>query len=736
MASIKASVGGFLKGRWPFLLIWLLTVLAGMALWLLDPLPMQTMRHAQFDQFQRWHPRSYEPVPVRVVDIDEASLKALGQWPWPRTKVAELLQKLTDDGAAAIAMDILLAEPDRTSPHAMSRVWGDAVPGLSALLSQLPDHDLALAETLKKTPTILGLTLSQVSAGDAAVHPTMDDKAQPPYRIVATGASSPTQWLHRFNHEVGPLAELASAAPGLGALNFVTDGDGIVRRVPLFTQWQSAPGAPGQPVPSLSAEALRVAQGASNHLLRTSEAGMQDVRIGQLTIPTNHRGEMWLHYTLAEPSRYVSAVDVLQGKVPREQLEGNIVILGTSAAGLMDLRFNPMGRLMPGVEAHAQALEQVLLGHYLERPAWASGVEAGALVLGALAAGLVALLAPAWASAAFTLVLLGGLLGGAWYLFTAQRILLDVASPTLAVLASFGLTSGIHHFISERQQRWVKEAFSRYVSPNRVAYLVDHPEQLQLGGKRQTCSFVFTDLAGFTTLMENGDPAEAVRLLNEYLDGMVSIAFAHEATLDRIVGDAVVLLFSAPVPQPDHRQRALNCALAMDAFATQYAAKVNADGVAWGHTRIGVHSGEVIVGNFGGKTVFDYRALGDPINTAARLESVNKHFGTRMCVSQQILDGCTDAAIRPVGRLVLKGKSRAIHVFEPLQTTDAAACAQPEAYQAAFNLLLPGDQQNPAGALLAFEALGEQFPEDPLVQLHLRQLRAGGTDDLIVMADK
>jgi adenylate cyclase len=509
-----------------------------------------------------------------------------------------------------------------------------------------------------------------------------------------------------------------------------------VRRVPLFTQWQSAPGAPGKPLPSLSAEALRVAQGASNHMLRTSEAGLQDVRIGQLTIPTNHRGEMWLHYTLAEPSRYVSAVDVLQGKVPREQLDGNIVLLGTSAAGLMDLRFNPMGRLMPGVEAHAQALEQVLLGHYLERPAWASGVEAAALVLGALAAGLVALWAPAWASAAFTLVLLGGLLGGAWHLFTAQRILLDVASPTLAVLASFGLTSGIHHFISERQQRWVKEAFSRYVSPNRVAYLVDHPEQLQLGGKRQTCSFVFTDLAGFTTLMEKGDPAEAVRLLNEYLDGMVSIAFAHEATLDRIVGDAVVLLFSAPVPQPDHQQRALNCALAMDAFATEYAARVNASGVAWGHTRIGVHSGEVIVGNFGGKTVFDYRALGDPINTAARLESVNKHFGTRMCVSQQILDGCTDAAVRPVGRLVLKGKSRAIHVFEPLQTTDTAVCASPAAYQAAFDLLVPGDRQDSAAAMAAFEALSQQHPQDPLVQLHLKQLRSGGTDDLIVMADK
>jgi adenylate cyclase len=202
------------------------------------------------------------------------------------------------------------------------------------------------------------------------------------------------------------------------------------------------------------------------------------------------------------------------------------------------------------------------------------------------------------------------------------------------------------------------------------------------------------------------------------------------------VGDAVAVLFSAPIEQADYRQRALSCALDMDAFSRIYAERLQATGVAWGHTRIGVHSGEVIVGNFGGKTLFDYRALGDPINTAARLESVNKHLGTRVCVSQAILDGCPDVPVRAVGRLVLKGKSQALQVYEPLACTDPARCAAPADYAAAMQLLQAPDTGREPAARAQFEALAARHPQDPLVRLHLQRLRAGARDDLIVMAAK
>jgi adenylate cyclase len=282
----------------------------------------------------------------------------------------------------------------------------------------------------------------------------------------------------------------------------------------------------------------------------------------------------------------------------------------------------------------------------------------------------------------------------------------------------------------------VRKAFSRYVSPNRVAHLMANPKQLQLGGQRQVCSFVFTDLAGFTSMIEGCDPSQVVAQINDYLDAMLDIVFKHEGTLDRIMGDALVVMFSAPVPQPDHRQRALDCALAMDAFASVYSERLQARGVAWGQTRIGVHCGEVIVGNFGGKTLFDYRALGDPINTAARLESVNKHLGTRMCISQAILDGCPGAPVRAVGRLVLKGKSLPLQAYEPLAACDASACAAPADYAAAMQLLQPGEAHQPWLAREAFMALALSHPHDPLVALHLQRLRQGATDDLIVLAEK
>lgn len=706
------------------LLLVLCTAGAAFALWLFDPVPMQSLRLAQFDQFQRWQPRLYTPAPVRVVDIDEASLKAYGQWPWPRTRIAELVQRLHAAGATVIAFDVLLAEPDRTSPKAMAQLWQN--PQADTLLQGLPDHDEVLAQTLPGASVVLGSFLSHNGA-PALSGTVAAESPAPPYRIVRSGVGDPAQWLAGFDTAVWPLPVLAANASGLGAINMAPDSDAVVRRVPLLLRLGQ------QIVPSLSAEAFRLAQGARNVVVLSTPAGVQEVRMGAVTVPTNAQAELWLHYTADQAGRSIPAAQVLSGQAGAPQFKGNIVLVGTSVAGLFDLRFNPLGQLMPGVQAHALALEQMLSGQYLERPSWANAVEALALLAGALLVGLVGLRAPARTSALLLATLLAVLLGGVWYAFGVEHLLFDGVNPALAMLLSFGLTSGLHHFATERERRWVRQAFSRYVSPNRVAHLMAHPDQLRLSGRRQVCSFVFTDLVGFTSLMERCDPAQVVSQLNAYLEGMLVIVFKHEGTLERIMGDAVAVLFSAPVTQSDHCQRALDCALDMDVFASAYAQRLQAQGVPWGHTRIGVHSGEVIVGNFGGKTLFDYRALGDPINTAARLESVNKHLGTRMCVSQAIVDGCSGVPLRVVGRLVLKGKRQPLQAYEPLAASDPARCAAPADYAAALQLLQSGAA---AAALAAFERLAASHPHDPLVALHLQRLRQGATDDLIVMTEK
>jgi adenylate cyclase len=432
------------------------------------------------------------------------------------------------------------------------------------------------------------------------------------------------------------------------------------------------------------------------------------------------------------PGRYLPAWQVMAGQVPRELLEGHLVLVGSSAQGLMDLRFNALGRVMPGVEAHAQALEQILTEHYLLRPTWARGFEALLVVVGGLVMGFLTLKAGALPGAAAGAIINAAILGGGWYAFVEEGLLIDTATPAIIFTLTFILCSVFRHFASEREQRWIKEAFARYVSPNRVSYLVDHHDALEIGGHRQECSFIFTDLASFTSLMEKIDPGEAVALLNAYLDEMIAIAFRHEGTLDRIVGDAVAIMFSAPLPQADHRARALACALEMDTFADRYSRDLQAKGIAFGKTRIGVHGGEVIVGNFGGSNIFDYRALGDPVNTAARLESVNKHLGTRICVSEEILRDCPDVVVRPVGRLVLKGKTKSLGVFEPVVEDAVVARAPLEAYRAAYAAMAA--EQPDAQAL--FAALAADYPADPLVVLHLGRLQSGASGDLIVMSEK
>ena len=689
---------------------------------LADPTPLQVLRNAQFDQFQRWQPRPWVDVGVVVVDLDEESLRRLGQWPWPRKRVAALVDALRDQGAAVVGMDVLFAEPDRTSPRRASADW--ALPSAARqALDALPDHDAQLAQSLRAGGVVLGTVLAQGASVEAAEVPAVQ-----PFRVVQSGEQA-TARLHAFDSAIGPLAPLQQAAAGVGALNFVADPDGVLRRVPLFFLLRE------QVVPTLVAEVLRVAQGAQNYVLKGAAqpgAGLQELRIGALAVPTTAQGELWLHYSDDVSARTLPAWQILQGAGVPQRLAGKLVLVGTSAQGLMDMRASPRGQFMPGVQAHAQALEQLLSGQGLHRPSWALGLEALVVVLGCLSVGLVATVARAAVSAACAVALVVALLLGSWWAFAEACLLLNALEPAVWVLLTFLVCSVQRHLATEREQRWIRRAFSRYVSPNRVAHLVQHPEQLELGGKRQECSFVFTDVAGFTTLMESLDPARAVGFINDYLDRMIAIAFAHGGTLDRIMGDAVAVVFSAPLPQPDHRQRAVRCALDMDAFATGFSAQLRArEGIAFGHTRIGVHTGEVIVGNFGGASLFDYRALGDAVNTASRLEGANKHLGTRVCISAASLIDCSEVPVRPVGALVLKGKTQAVEVFEPMAAT-APQAAPLEPYREAFAALVRGD----AGARALWQALAEAYPEDPLVQYHWRRWCAGEEGTRIAMLGK
>lgn len=695
-----------------------LVIAVNVALFLWDPTPIQLLRHNTFDHFQRLKPRDYRDTPVRIIDIDDASLKRIGQWPWPRTQVAELIDRLQSAGPDAIAMDIIFAEKDRTSPSMMPDLW-QLTEEERQILQRLPDHDQVLADSIRKASVVLAFAMTQ--GQKPAYLPAIKS------RFIEVGQPALTR-LPVFSGAVTSLPELEAAAKGNGAMTFLSDADGVIRRVPTLFRYGD------KLLPSLAMESLRLAQHTNNYLLHSAgeqSTELAEIRVGKLRVPTTEKGEMWLYYSQQTDARYISAWQVMEGLIGPAQLQGKILLIGSSAPGLMDLRFSPLGQIIPGIEVHAQALEQTLSGTQLMQPVWHTVAEVLCVLIGGLLLGMFVLSNGVMLSLTVFVSTVAILWAAAWHAFAEFHWLIDPMVPSVMLLSIFLCTSIFRHMHSEGRQRWIKEAFSHYISPNLVDYLISHPQELELGGHRRTCSFIFTDLVNFTPLIESLDPGAAVSLLNDYIENMIAIAFSYQGTLDRIVGDAVVIMFSAPVVQYDHQRRAIQCAMEMQRFASRYSRKLNEKGVAFGQTRIGVHSGEVIVGNFGGKTIFDYRALGDPVNTTARLETANQHLGTLICISEATLSACPDVPTRPIGRVLLKGKTVPLTVFEPLLAETISQTAVAE-YKAAYELMRSGRSE----AIEAFQEILWKYPNDKLVAFHLKRLADGATGDLITLNRK
>jgi len=673
-------------------------------IWLPDP--FERLRLVAFDTLTRAAPRRYDPaLPVRVVDIDDASLARYGQWPWSRALIATVIRRLQDLGAASIALDVVFAEPDRTSPAALAAAWAQhdhlALPAAGAL----PDYDDDLARVLARGRVVTGFGLLAAANG-----------RQPAIKAgFALLGTDPLAQVPQFQGAVVDLAKLEQAAAGNGSFSILGGRDQSVRRLPLVL------GFAAQPVPSLALEALRVALGQDTIALR-GDRGSLTLRLGGSVIPLAADGGLWLHPTPPEPRRMLPVwrlLDAAQQATVAPEIAGHIVLIGASAVGLVDLRQTALNAFEPGVNIHAGALEQILSGDFLRRPAWADGAE---ILLAVALAAMVSLLAAFAGQRAAGLVAgvgAGLVLAAAWFGFR-HGLLLDPSFSLLAVLAAWMLASLLRYLLAERDGRKLRTAFAHYLSPALVAELARDPERLRLGGELREMSFLFTDLEGFTRLTESFGAPALVGLLNAYLDGLCDIAFAAGGTLDKIVGDAVHVMFNAPLDQPDHAARAVRCALRMDEFGQAFAAARRAEGIGFGVTRIGVNTGPAVVGNFGGARRFDYTAHGDAINTAARLEAANKALGTRICVSASARAGAMEIVCRPIGALLLRGKSQPIEVFEPLATPPAWL----DAYAAAFDGLRRGE---PA-ALLRLHAA---HPEDPVLALHAGRIARGETPALI-----
>jgi len=681
--------------RRPALLIALGIIALVGAIWYIAPGFLHTIEFNLYNEHFRLRGRRAPNPQVAIVTIDEPSLAAVGHWPWSRRVLARLVQRLDEGGAAAIAFDVLLNEPERSPEREIierlrQRLGARGLDaGVRAELEKLlaeADPDSALAAAIRDSGRVV--LASNFFFGDSTPADVPERTGSPMKSAIGVRVATdppppnrgpafknfPERGLYpppRARQETFPIPSLMTAAAAIGHVNNFAEVDGSTRYEALIIESR------GYYYPSLAIEAVRIAAGLDPSALATAFG--DSVQLADIVIPTDARSRVLIDYAGPEATiPHVPAADVLQGK-GLERVKDRAVFIGATAPGLYDLRVTPFSTAMPGVEKHANMAANILDRRFIVRPVWGEFVEAAAIVLFPV---LLALVLPAlrpYASIAMTVVIWAGLFGAGHYAFR-QGQWVNLVYPSLALLLTFIAITVYRFFTEERQRQYTRRAFQQYVSPEVVEQIMQNPQALQFGGELRNLTVLFSDIRDFTTFTEKNDPQLVVQMLREYLTEMTRIVIEEGGTLDKYIGDAVMAEFGAPIAYPDHAVRGCRAALRMAAEVERLTAKWTAEGREPFRIGLGVNTGNMVVGNLGSEQLFDYTVIGDEVNLGARLESLNKDYQTDKHII--ISEGTYEAAgtaieVRQLGEVKVKGKTRPVVVYELLGLTASSRAAVP-----------------------------------------------------------
>jgi adenylate cyclase len=569
----------------------------------------------------------------------------------------------------------MFPEADRLSPAAYADAAGIADPAVRAALEKLPSNDQTFADAIGRTLVVLAVSgywrkLAGQEGGDGQ-------------SMLATIGEDPRPWLFQFPGVVRNIPVLEEKAAGRGMITINPERDGIIRRVPLVIE------ADGRVWPALSLELLRVATGGGAVMVKTSsDLGIDSVAVQGVPIATDERGRLWLHFSKYDRGRYISVKDVIENpQKAAEALNGKLVLIGTSAAGLFDLRATPLEGVVPGVDVHAQILENVFdqangAAPQLHRPNWALpvellasvGIASAMIVFVPLLGGLVSLVSGA--------VLAAALVAGAAWLFLTQGLVFDVLFPLITSFAVFLALTFMNYLREETQRRQIRSAFGQYLSPQFVEELANNPGRLKLGGETKEMTILFSDVRNFTTISETykTNPQGLTHLINSLLTPLSLEVMNRKGTIDKYMGDNVMAFWNAPLDDPDHAANACAAALAMVQALDGLNAERTAASAATGEpvkplkVGVGVNSGQCVVGNMGSDLRFDYTVLGDAVNLASRLEGQTKGYGVQILVGAATAAAAGDRfALLPVDLIRVKGKQEPEEIFTLVGEATVAA---------------------------------------------------------------
>jgi adenylate cyclase len=633
--------------QWSVVLFGAAWCAAALLLWASDAFGLrESIRERTFDQLLPVLSASPARAPVVVVDIDRDSLARYGPWPWRRLVLADLLRKIAAAKPQVIGLDILLAEPDRFSPAGLVRNLGAQSnrDDIGDLAKTLPDGDAALVDALRQAPTVLGFVLDPAAGQAPAGAP-----------ILARGPiHTPDIW--QTDGAIGPLPAIADASRGFGAIVFAADGDGEVRRVPLLVI------AAGQVRPGFAVEVLRVGYGASSFIL---DAEPPRLHIGPVAAPLDADAAVRV---LQRPAgswadRTVPAWKILGEAGTQAQLKDRIVLVGSGAPEVGGLRTTPLSAATPSVQIQADAIETLTGGAIPRRPPWIAPAEIFAAIFLGLASIALAVLCRAVVATAIAGALCVVWIVGAAGAFHIEHLLIDMSGPPAIATIAFAASALGSYVRNERRERALRRRFEQHLAPDVVKRLLDNPGVLRLDGESRPVTAMFTDIEGFTALTERSDAREVLQLLDGYLAIVTDTVIAHGGMVDKLMGDGVFALFNVPLDLADHVRCALAAARALVAATDGYRQTPLAAKLGLGRTRVGIETGTAIVGDVGGGKMLDFTALGSVVNTASRLEALNKEFDTSICIGPNAARALDADAVELLGVVKLRGSDSEIDVF-------------------------------------------------------------------------
>lgn len=586
---------------------------------------------------------------VVIVDIDEKSIKNLGQWPWPRDIISQILQNLTQNGVAIMGLDIVFAEEDRSSPHKIFKK-------LNIQKDNIPNFDLEFAKTIASTPTILGYQFEMIEkpyvSKDSPIIQTI---------FIEKNKKLGEDYLLQAKGTILNIPLLQENAYSSGFFNNTPDDSGIIRSVPLIISYDD------QIYPSLALESLRVALGINRVFINYGENGVENIQLGDYKIPTDRNGRLLVNFRGNEKSfKYISAFDIYNNTIKKEELENKIVLVGTSAAALMDLRATPFEAIFPGVEIHANVIDNILAQDYLYNSVEMYSINLLIIFVLTFFVVFFTKKIPIWVTPISLVGILFLVLYGIYYFLFHKGMVLNIFFPFITIVISSIVSVLIGYFYELEKKEAIKSKFATKVSKDVMEQLINNSDTNQLQSRNETITVFFSDIRGFTSISESiNDPILLVKYLNKYMTPMSEIITKNKGTIDKYIGDAIMAYWNAPFTIEDHADKAVICAIEQIEklkLLNKELLELNQPKIEIG---IGITTGIATVGEIGSLGRSDYTVLGDTINTGSRIESLCKYYGANIIISEYTKNLLkSEYTFRYLDYVQLKGKDNAVELWE------------------------------------------------------------------------